>query len=151
MDGPAYADAVTEDRGSTPLIVCVGGIVLDRHGRLLVIRRGHPPDAGRWSIPGGRVESGESLTTAVAREVLEETGLSVCVDVTIGVVQRPAPGGGIYEIHDFRAHLDPQDQGQPVAGDDATEVRWVSLAELVVLPTVDGLLEALDSWGTLPT
>jgi ADP-ribose pyrophosphatase YjhB (NUDIX family) len=54
---------------------CVGGIVVDERGRLLLVRRGTEPGRGLWSVPGGRVEPGESDAEATAREVLEETGL----------------------------------------------------------------------------
>ena len=72
---------------------CVGAIVHDAGGRLLVIRRGRPPGAGRWSLPGGRVEPGESDAEAVVRELLEETGLRVETGSLIGRVERPGPGG----------------------------------------------------------
>ncbi|MHB1912084.1 MAG: NUDIX domain-containing protein, partial [Acidimicrobiales bacterium] len=59
--------------------VCVGAVVVD-DDRLLLIRRGHGPAAGEWSVPGGRVEAGETLAEAVVREVLEETGLEIVCD-----------------------------------------------------------------------
>ena len=61
---------------SGPVIPCVGAIVADGEGRLLMIKRGHEPGAGLWSIPGGRIEPGETDTEAVARELTEETGLT---------------------------------------------------------------------------
>src|SRR5579859_374033 len=55
---------------------CAGGIVHDGDGRLLVVRRGRPPSAGRWSVPGGRCRPGEPAADACVREVAEETGLT---------------------------------------------------------------------------
>ncbi len=132
-------------------MLCVGGIVHDDAHRLLVVRRGREPDRGRWSIPGGRVEPGEDDAQAVRREVLEETGLHVVVGKRVGTVERPGPGGRVYDIRDYAAApLGPEVPLQPVAGDDADEVRWVTRAELHLLPTTSGLLESLEEWGMLP-
>ncbi len=65
-------------------VQCVGGIVTDPAGRFLLVQRGQEPDKGRWSIPGGHIEPGESDTEATAREVLEETGLHVVVGDLVG-------------------------------------------------------------------
>lgn len=125
---------------------CVGAIIFDRDGRLLVIERGHPPGEGLWSLPGGRVEPGESDVAAVVREVAEETGLEVETGPLIGSVQRPAPDGGIYDIHDYAA---TPLGGDLRPGDDARATRWVTPAELRALPTTEGLIEALTTWGLL--
>lgn len=122
---------------------CVGAIVLDS-GRLLLVRRGRPPSAGLWSVPGGRVEPGESDAAAVVRELFEETGLTVRPGPLVGSVERPGPGGVTYEIFDYAATAGP---GAPRAGDDATAVRWAGPAELRALPLVPGLLDALAAWG----
>ncbi|MGI8799897.1 MAG: NUDIX hydrolase, partial [Pseudonocardia sp.] len=58
-------------------VACVGAIVRDAAGRLLLVQRVNEPGAGRWSLPGGRVEPGETDQDAVVREVAEETGLQV--------------------------------------------------------------------------
>jgi hypothetical protein len=80
---------------------CVGGIVLDGDGRLLLVLRGRAPSAGTWSVPGGRVEAGESDADATAREVLEETGMRVEVGRLAGEVERDGLGGDVYVIRDY--------------------------------------------------
>jgi 8-oxo-dGTP diphosphatase len=127
-------------------IRCVGAVVFDGAGRLLLVRRGRPPQRGRWSLPGGRVEPGESDQQAVVRELGEETGLAVRVVGEVGRVRRAAPGGGVYDIRDYRCRVAG---GELLAGDDAAEARWVDRAELAGLELSDGLLEALTDWGVL--
>jgi ADP-ribose pyrophosphatase YjhB (NUDIX family) len=126
---------------------CVGAIVHDAEGRLLVIRRGRPPGEGLWSLPGGRVEPGESDAAAVVRELAEETGLRVEPRRLVGSVERPGPEGVTYDIRDYAAEVTG---GALRPGDDAREARWVGPDELRRLPTTDGLLEALTTWGVLP-
>jgi 8-oxo-dGTP diphosphatase len=125
-----------------PYVAAVGAIVHDPSGRLLVVRRGRAPAMGLWSLPGGRVELGETDEEALSREVAEETGLGVSVGELVGSVVRPP-----YEIRDYACTVV---SGDLHAGDDATDVRWVTLAELRGLPTTPGLLDALTSWSTLP-
>ena len=134
------------DRG-VRRVRCVGAIVRDGDGRLLVVLRGREPAAGTWSIPGGRVERGESDHEAVVREVREETGLLVAPGPLVGTVQRPGPGGVVYDIHDYDCALL---SGSAVAGDDAAEVRWVSDAQLRRLPLAPALWETLAQWQRLP-
>lgn len=129
-------------------VPCVGALVHDDGGRLLVVRRARAPAAGRWSVPGGRVEVGESDEQAVAREVLEETGLHVVVGLRVGTVQRAGPDATIYDIRDYACALSVVTT--PVAGDDAAEVRWVTRRELQALELPDGLWDALVEWGMLP-
>lgn len=69
-------------------IVGVGAVVLCDGGRVVLVRRRHEPLAGEWSLPGGVVEIGETLESAVAREILEETGLTVTVGPVVGVFDR---------------------------------------------------------------
>src|SRR3954447_9715132 len=111
-----------------PLVPCVGAVVRDDAERLLLIRRGHEPSRGLWSLPGGRVEPGETLEQAVVREVREETGLDVRAGTVVGSVRIPAGAGG-YDVPDFaRTPVDPS--AEPVFGDDADDVRWVDAAAL---------------------
>ncbi|GAA3028129.1 hypothetical protein GCM10017559_63060 [Streptosporangium longisporum] len=113
---------------------------------MLLVRRGRPPGEGLWSIPGGRVEPGESDSEAVAREVLEETGLTVAPGPLAGTVDRPGVDGAVYEIRDYLAEVTG---GAFVPGDDALDARWVAPAELGSLPLVPGLLDALTGWGVI--
>lgn len=131
-------------------IPCVGGIV--RHGaRLLLVKRGQEPAAGTWSVPGGRVEPGESDEQATAREVLEETGVRVVAGELVGTVERDAPGGGVYVIRDHACRLAPDASPDDVrAGDDADDARWFTDEEVRRLDCSPGLVEALTAWGVLP-
>jgi ADP-ribose pyrophosphatase YjhB (NUDIX family) len=126
---------------------CVGALVYDGARRLLVIQRKYEPDAGMWSIPGGRVEPGESDPEAVIREVAEETGLIVTVGDLAGEVERPGPPGTTYVIRDYYASATG---GSLVAGDDAADARFVTRAEFTRLPTSPLLIEAVSSWQALP-
>ena len=131
-------------------IDCVGGIVVRDDGRLLLVLRGQEPAKGTWSVPGGRVEPGESDPTATAREVLEETGLRVEVGRLVGTVERAAPAGGVYVIRDYLCRPEPGTDPDTVsAGDDATNARWFTRDEVAALPTAPGLVDALTGWGVL--
>jgi ADP-ribose pyrophosphatase YjhB (NUDIX family) len=132
----------------TPLVPCVGAVVHDPDGRLLLIRRGHPPHAGRWSLPGGRVETGESPEQAVEREVREETGLEVRAGALVGRV-RIQGEGVVYDVVDLACTL--VDPGvEPVAGDDAEAAVFVDAATLDRLPCTPLLVETLRGWDVLP-
>lgn len=129
-------------------IPCVGAVVHDETGRLLLVRRRNPPGAGLWSVPGGRVEAGEDDVRAVAREVAEETGLRVRVGPLLGAVRRDAPTGGVYVIRDYLCTVDGATDPHPA--DDATDAQWVDAAGLEALTVVDGLRQALTAWDALP-
>jgi 8-oxo-dGTP diphosphatase len=127
-------------------IPCVGAIITDTHGRLLLIKRGHPPQAGYWSLPGGRIEPGESDEQALVREVLEETGLRVSPGRLVGSVERPGSGDAVLDIRDYAAIVTG---GELSPGDDADDARWVSPRDLGLLPLTSGLAETLTGWGVL--
>lgn len=116
-------------------VIAVGGIaVVD--GSILMVRRSNPPEAGRWTIPGGRVELGETLSSAVERELLEETGLEVRCEGLRGWVERIIPGFH-YVILDFDVTV--IGERSPAAGGDAIEASWVPLDSVASLDTVSGL------------
>lgn len=109
--------------------VAVGAVVVEIRSDgpyVLIARRGVAPNAGRWSLPGGKVEAGESLTAALVREVKEETGLDVIVGKFLDVV----------EIIDDAFHFVILDYacmpcgGELVAGDDVSEVCFVAAYDI---------------------
>ena len=132
------------------MVPCVGAVVHDAAGRLLLIRRGHDPHRGLWSLPGGRVEPGESPEQAVVREVREETGLD-------GARRRGRSGGctipgGRRRVRRRRlrlhAHVGPT--SEPVAGTTPPPSLFVDAATLDGLPCTPRLVETLRGWGVLP-
>jgi 8-oxo-dGTP diphosphatase len=131
-------------------IPCVGAVLRDEGGRLLMILRGHDPGRGLWSIPGGRIEPGETAEEAVVREVEEETGLTVTCGRLLGTTELPGLAGAVVDIRDYLAHLVPDTVASPTAGDDAADVRWVSDAEAAAMDergqVTRGLLAALRAW-----
>ena len=118
---------------------CAGAVVRDPAGRVLLVRRANDPNRGTWSIPGGRIEPGESARAAAAREVREETGLDVEVGEELLTVDL-----GPYVVTDFAARLVG---GTLRAGDDALDARFVDVAELRSYDLSPGLLAALAELG----
>lgn len=111
--------------------VGVGAIIIE-DDRVALVRRGHPPLKGKWSIPGGVLEVGETLRAAAEREVREETGLEVEIGELLGVFDRVVPDeeGQIryhYVLIDF---LCRRVSGKLCAGDDAEDADWFQAAEL---------------------
>lgn len=112
-------------------IVSVGAAIVD-DGRVLLVQRGQPPLQGRWSLPGGAVEVGETLSAAVQREVFEETGLVVEVGALVEVLDRiHLDAAACVEYHyvliDYLCAV--------VGGDlrpqsDAADARWATREEL---------------------
>jgi 8-oxo-dGTP diphosphatase len=125
--------------------LCVGAIALDGD-RLLLIQRGRGPAQGAWSVPGGRVEGGETLAEAVVRELEEETALEGVCGSLVGWVER-FDEGRHFVVLDFAVTI--LEPGHPRAGDDAAEAAWVPLSEVTELPLTEGLAEFLHDHGIL--
>jgi 8-oxo-dGTP diphosphatase len=124
------------------IVLAASAVVTDAEGRVLLVERSRDPQRGRWSVPGGRVEPGESLEEAAVRETLEETGLRVVVGRELWTVRVPAGDGRAYEVHGFAASVVG---GVLAAGDDAAAVRWVAYDELHELPLTTDLLDLVRS------
>ena len=125
------------------------GAVAVVDGRLLLIRRGRGPAAGEWSLPGGRVEGGETLAEAVVRELAEETGLEAVCDDLVGWVERIGEGYH-FVILDFMVTVLDGPDTAPQAGADAAEAAWVPLDEVSHLRLTEGLAEFLHEHGIVP-
>ena len=126
--------------------VCVAAVAID-DGNLLLVRRGNEPGLGTWSVPGGRMEPGETIQEAVVRELREETGVEGVCTGLIGVAE------SIGERHhhvilDYAVEVLPSDA---IAASDALEARWVPLHEVAEYDLVDGLAEFLHEHGILDT
>ncbi|HLZ00125.1 MAG TPA: NUDIX hydrolase [Candidatus Angelobacter sp.] len=112
-------------------IVGVGAVII-HNGQVLLVRRAKPPLQGRWSLPGGVVELGETLRAAVEREICEETGLVVQATEVVAVLDRILPGdnAGIqyhYVLIDFLCRCQG---GELRADSDVSEAQWAYPAEL---------------------
>ena len=143
------------DRGGRRTLA-VGAIVRDVDGRFLLVQRLRDPQAGRWTVPGGKVDPVDAvgpdgirddegtLVAAVIREIAEETGLDIEVGAKAWVVDIPDGRGGTFEIHDFVA---VPVGGTVRAADDAAAAGWFTVDEMRELPLTDGLLEHLTAGG----
>ena len=126
--------------------VCVGAVAID-DGNLLLVRRGNEPGLGTWSVPGGRMEPGETIQEAVVRELREETGVEGGCTGLIGVAESIGDNHH-HVILDYAVEVLPSDA---IAASDALEARWVPLHEVAEYDLVDGLAEFLHEHGILDT
>ena len=125
-------------------LVGVGAVVLHQ-GRVLLVRRGGQPTSGKWSLPGGLVELGETTAEAIHREIREECGIGITVVDVAGVldrVTRDAEGRVRYHyvLIDYLAFPDSE---AVVAGTDAAECRWVEIERVNELDVTDGLSDMI--------
>ncbi|MBC7978409.1 MAG: NUDIX domain-containing protein, partial [Myxococcales bacterium] len=116
-----------------------GAIIFDDAGRVLLIERGKAPAAGQWSVPGGKLEAGETLAQAVAREVREETGLLVEVGTLACVLERISSDDH-FVLLDYFARVVG---GELAAASDARAARFVDRDQLLALPLTEGLVDVL--------
>lgn len=127
-------------------VLAVGVVITDEAGRVVLVKRGKEPQRGRWTVPGGSVEPGESLQEAAAREALEETGLGVQIGRELWDLLSPTADGRMFEIHDFAATVT---RGELRAGDDAADARWVRVDELDDMDLTVGLADYLGRPGVM--
>lgn len=117
---------------SSNITVGVAGVVWNRQGQVLLIRRRNPPRAGQWSLPGGKLEHGETLEAALRREIREETGLEVEILGLVGVAEivddaSIGAGGRHYVLVDYSArHV----SGEAKADTDAADATWFNYPAL---------------------
>lgn len=129
-------------------IPAAGVIIVNEQHQILLVQRGHEPQRGRWTVPGGKVEPGESPAQAAVREAFEETGLRVRVQREVLNVRLPTGDGREFDVHDFLATVVG---GELAAGDDADDVRWVSRDEVSNLELTEKLLDYLEEAGLSDT
>src|SRR5438105_399431 len=112
-------------------IVGVGAVILDGD-RVLLVRRGHEPLKGEWSLPGGAVELGETLAEALVREVTEETGLEILIGPVVAVIDRVhrAPDGRIEYHFVIVDYLCAPRGGRLTPASDADEACWAPVDDL---------------------
>lgn len=114
-----------------------------RDGLLLVVRRAREPGRGRWSLPGGRVEWGETLEQAVAREVSEETGIAIRILQLAGTREvMPAGERGHFVVLSYAALWQ---SGEAVLNDEHDDHCWIVPDKLGSLDTTDGLLPIVEA------
>lgn len=121
------------------------GAIVEDHGRVLLVERGREPLKGAWSLPGGAVETGESLQDAIRREVREETGLEVEPVSVAGVFERIMPdAAGRIEYHYVLIdYLCKVTGGELQAASDASRARWVTPDELASCNLTEGTLAVI--------
>lgn len=119
--------------------LAVGAVVLREDGAVLLVRRARPPAVGSWTLPGGKVEEGETPEHAIAREVLEETGLRVEVGEILETLVLEREGFS-YRIVDFFC----RGEGEVIAADDVSAARWVLPHEWAELGLTPEVLRVID-------
>lgn len=142
-------------RHAYPNQPCVGvGAVVFKDDCVLLVQRGQAPSNGLWAIPGGSVELGETLTNAVEREILEETGIKIRAKhpiYTFDHIEKDSDGKIFfhYVIIDFLADYV---SGIPRSGDDALQAQWISSAKFDTIPVnhqTRYLLKSILKWHSI--
>ena len=124
------------DASAPQPVIGVAAVICNEQREVLLIRRTKPPREGQWSLPGGRLEFGETLEDGVRREVREETGLEIALLGLAGVAEtvRDAEAGAPeahFVLIDYSAKVL---SGEAVAASDAAEATWFSREQIAALP-----------------
>jgi ADP-ribose pyrophosphatase YjhB (NUDIX family) len=125
--------------------VGVGAVVL-HGGRVLLVRRGGNPSPGKWSLPGGLVELGETTADAIRRELREECAIEVELVDVCGVIDRVVRDreGRVHYHYVLVDYLAVAASDEVCAGDDAAEARWVEIGRVPELDVTDGLMDMIE-------
>jgi ADP-ribose pyrophosphatase YjhB (NUDIX family) len=132
-------------------VLGVGALIILEDDRILLVERGNEPLKGYWSLPGGAVETGESLRDGVKREILEETGLAIEPMQVVEIFERIMPDAdGRTEYHyvliDYLCRVTGGTLG---AADDASRVEWVARENLRGLRLTEGTLTVIEKAYTM--
>ena len=143
---PLHSPAASSRRYPARPVTGVGALVF-KNEQVLLVERGHAPLIGYWALPGGAVETGERLEEALAREVLEATGLVVSVGAIATVFERIMPDAqGTCEYHyvliDFYCSVTG---GTLQAGDDSKQAQWCALDQLDGMLMTAGTREVIEA------
>lgn len=145
------------DAASSRAPVAGAGVICFRGVEVLLVKRGKAPSAGRWSIPGGRIEWGERAADAALRELMEETGCAAELVGLVDVVDALIPHSGAETDDGPAAHFVLADyaarwiSGEPRAGDDASEARFFFPEDLADLGLWSETLRVIDAARAMVT
>jgi ADP-ribose pyrophosphatase YjhB (NUDIX family) len=136
------------DPSASPIIPCAAvSAAIFRDDRVLLVKRGRPPAAGLWSLPGGHIEPGEAAIDAARRELMEETGVTAKIFGVADVkdVVHVNDRGKLIFHRVIIVFYGAWEAGEPEAGSDAELAVWHSAAALNMLATTEGLASIVNS------
>lgn len=121
-------------------------VAVFRDGKVMLAARGRPPGEGLYSLPGGRVELGESIGEAALRELHEETGVRAALIgfvAPVEFIERTGDGTVLHHVV-VAAHAARWVSGEPRTGPEARDIRWMAEGEIGSLPVTEGLVSVLE-------
>ena len=138
--------ALADDRLYPARPILAASVAVLRDGRVLLAQRVKPPGAGRFSLPGGLVEPGETLAEAALRELAEETGVVARIinfNRHVEVVEHDE-AGAVRRHFVVASFVGAWLSGEGIVGPEASEIAWATRDEAAALPATDGLAPVLD-------